>query len=122
MVKTVSQLRENDIVLLLSANSGYNKNQCFIHKVGRKYIQVKQYQDQKYNFLLFEIDTLRIKEGGFPHDCKLFLGSLDDYDKQTTIYLKRKELRDKIYNICFDLPLDKLQEILDFCQSKTKEL
>lgn len=63
MIKTVSQLRENDVVLLLSDNRSYDKTQCFIHKVGRKYIQVKEYQEQKHNFLLFEIDTLRIKEG-----------------------------------------------------------
>lgn len=114
MIKTVSELKKDDIVLLLSDDMHYNNKQCFVHKVARKYIYVKSYREQVQNFTLFDVDTLRIKEGGFPQDCKLFLGTLYDYEQTVKISLKRRLLREKMHQMCSELPLDKLQYVLDF--------
>lgn len=122
MIKTVSELKKDDIVLLLSDNMQYNNKQCFVHKVARKYIYVKSNREQVQNFSLFDVDTLKIKEGEFPQDCQLFLGTLYDYEQSLKISLKRRLLRERIHQMCSELPLDKLQDVLDFCQLKNKEL
>lgn len=122
MIKTVSQLKKDDIVLLLSDDRHYNNKQCFVHKVGEKYIHIKSFREQERNFTLFDADTLRIKEGGFPQDCKLFLGTLYDYEQAVKTSLKRRLLREKIQHICSELPLESLEDVLNFCQSKNKEL
>ena len=118
MIKTVSQLKKDDIVLLLSDDRHYNQKQCFVHKVGRKYIQVKIFREQNRNFTFFDIDTLRIKEGGFPQDCELFLGTLYDYEQALKKSMKRRLIREKIHQICSELPLESLEDVLNFCQSK----
>lgn len=97
-MKTVSQLKPNDVVSLI-VHSYYEREknkEAWIHSVGRKWIKVKTYKDQNNGFLLFNTETLEPKDDQYPRYSCLFLGSLEEYNSKQEEANKRYEVRQEI--------------------------
>lgn len=124
-MKTVSQLKPNDVVtLIVSRYSGGEKNEeAWIHSVGRKWIKVKTYEEQKYGLLMFDVETLEPKPDQYPYYGPLFLGSLEEYNSKQEEANKRYEVRKEITRLLDNVVyLDNLLKIKEFVLKISKEI
>lgn len=124
-MKTVNQLKQNDVVsIIVPAYSGRDKNtEAWIHSVGRKWIKVKTYKDQNNGFLLFNTETLEPKDDQYPRYSSLFLGSLEEYNSKQEEANKRYEVRKEITRLLDNVVyLDNLLKIKEFVLKISKEI
>lgn len=124
-MKTVSQLKPNDVVsLIVGCYSGKEKNEeAWIHSVGRKWIKVKTYEGQNNGFLLFHTETLEPKDDQYSRYSRLFLGSLEEYNSKQEEANKRYEVRKEITRLLDEVVyLDNLLKIKEFVLKISKEI
>jgi hypothetical protein len=124
-MKTVSQLKPNDVVtLIVGYYSGRENNEeAWIHSVGRKWIKVKTYEDQNNGFLLFNTETLEPKDYQYPRYSCLFLGSLEEYNRQREESNRRDDVRKEITKLLYNIHyLDNLLKVKEFVLKISKEI